>query len=107
MKRLNPSQLKAKETKDAKKLIKTMTNYFPTNQERLIMGECIKLGYRLLPMPQGVNGARNPNIKLTLESIGREPIESKKEPFNQKFLSYNIAKGYLAIWDRIKLTLPL
>ena len=91
---------KAQISRNHRKEIKMKTNYFPTKEEGNVMSFCISKGYRCYP--RCVKSDKNTLMTLEVQYMDKDPIRSKKEPFDKKFLTYNVIQVYKQIFKKLK-----
>jgi len=76
-----------------------MVNYYPSNEERLIMSKCIKLG--ILCKPKAVLPGNRPLVTIEVVIGNKPPKLSSQPPFEQKYLTYRIIQTYKAFYEKI------
>lgn len=73
-------------------------HYFATRTETKVMSICLKYGYQVYPHIDTYSKYW-PLVRLAYQYKNEKPAYSKKQPFNQKYLGYEIHQLYKLIYE--------
>lgn len=77
----------------------TKAHYFATKEEVKIMSICLKYGYQVYPHIDKYCKYW-PLVRLAYQYKYEKPVYSKKKPFSQKYLGYEIHQLYKLLYER-------
>jgi hypothetical protein len=78
---------------------KAKAHYFATKKEVKIMSICLKYGYQVYPHIDNYS-KHWPLVRLAYQYRYERPVLSKKEPFVQKYLGYEIHQLYKLLYEK-------